>query len=269
MSNLKNNFTSKLTSVTCIEKKGKFVYTGSFEDGTSGIIRTSTRQYASVTQIRLNQWFEKDSNGVYQQLPRTDFLFSSKRTPALGKNEQHRVIATVQINTGASAPAPVAPERVVTDKVAPIAFPDANGTLVSVELVQTNRQSWDVKMNGGYYPYNAFTPEQALAVAEDSIKRSVFLTNPAALEPVLEQITGPVKPCPVSASQFISEYQAQQARASRKFYIGDKVIITAGEAVGYSMLISGISPEEYVAGFVPELNKVVRVNLADATIISR
>lgn len=111
MSNLKNNFTSKLTAVVLTEKKGKFVYTGSFEDGTSDIIRTSTRAYVSVTQIRLSHWHEKDENGEYQKVDRTDFLFSGKPTPSLGKNEQHRVITTVQVKTGASAPSP-APEPV-------------------------------------------------------------------------------------------------------------------------------------------------------------
>jgi hypothetical protein len=105
MSNLKNHFTSKLTTVLKTEKKGGFVYTASFEDGTSAVIRTSGRSYTSVTQISLGSWRERDENGVYHiVLNRTDFLFSAKPTPSLGKNEQHRVVATVQINAGASAP---------------------------------------------------------------------------------------------------------------------------------------------------------------------
>ena len=106
MSNLKKHFTSKLTSVIVTEKKGGYVYTGSFADGSSAVIRTSRRQYASVTQIRLDSWQERDADGVYHKVDRTDFLFSAKPSPSLGKNEQHRVVATVQVNTGASAPVP-------------------------------------------------------------------------------------------------------------------------------------------------------------------
>ena len=94
MSNLKNNFASKLTSVSMIEKGKKYVYTGTFEDGTSAVIRTSGRKYVSVTQI-----------SCHYKEARTDFLFSAKPTPSLGKNEQNRVIATVQVT--APAPEPV------------------------------------------------------------------------------------------------------------------------------------------------------------------
>lgn len=93
MSNLKNNFTSKLTSVVKTSAKRGFVYTASFEDGTTGVIRTSGREYVSVTQI--STWYDDG---------RTDFLFSSKPTAALGKNEQGRVMAVVQVTSPAPKP---------------------------------------------------------------------------------------------------------------------------------------------------------------------
>ena len=99
MSNLKNNFTAKLVSVTATAKNGRYIYTAAFEDGTSSVIRTSNRAYLSVTQIR-----------CHHKVDRTDFLFSAKPTPSLGKNELHRVIATVIVNAGTPAPCTV-PEQ--------------------------------------------------------------------------------------------------------------------------------------------------------------
>ena len=104
MSNLKDNFTSKLASVTVTEKKGSYIYTATFENGEHAVIRTSGRKYVSVTQIRTNNHYAKDETGTWNKVDRTDFLFSAKLTPALGKNELHRVVATVLVNTGASAP---------------------------------------------------------------------------------------------------------------------------------------------------------------------
>jgi hypothetical protein len=106
MSNLKNHFTSKLISVTATQAKdGRHVYTAAFEDGTETVIRTSNRAYASVTQIRLDHWHERDAQGEYHPVDRTDFLFSSKAVPALNKYQQKRLVATVTVNPGASAPA--------------------------------------------------------------------------------------------------------------------------------------------------------------------
>lgn len=108
MSNLKNHFTSKLVSVTQVATKGtkgRYVYLATFEDGTSSVIRTSNRAYLSVTQIRCDNHYVRDEAGDYHKADRTDFLFSAKPTPSLGKNELHRVIATVIVNAGAPAPA--------------------------------------------------------------------------------------------------------------------------------------------------------------------
>jgi len=104
MSNLKNHFSSKLVSVTQIATKGRYVYSATFEDGSQAVIRTSNRAYLSVTQIRCDHHFVRDEAGDYHKVERTDFLFSSKAVPALGKAEQHRVVATVTINEGAPAP---------------------------------------------------------------------------------------------------------------------------------------------------------------------
>ena len=105
MSNLKNNFTSKLTSVVKTSSKKGFVYTASFEDGTQAVIRTSNREYVSVTQISCNNHFALDpASGKYAPVNRTDFLFSSKPTAALGKNEQDRVMACVQVTSPAPKP---------------------------------------------------------------------------------------------------------------------------------------------------------------------
>jgi hypothetical protein len=106
MSNLKEHFTSKLVSVTAIKAKdGRYIYLATFDNGGSHVIRTSNRAYASVTQIRLDHWHERDAQGEYHKVDRTDFLFSSKAVPALNKYQQHRVVATVTVNQGASAPA--------------------------------------------------------------------------------------------------------------------------------------------------------------------
>lgn len=99
MSNLKNNFASKLTSVVKTAKKAHFVYTASFADGrVPAVIRTSNRDYVSVTQITCGD-------------NRTDFLFSSKPTASLSKAEQYRVVAVVQVQN------PPAPQPVVANKV--------------------------------------------------------------------------------------------------------------------------------------------------------
>ena len=112
MSNLKNNFTSKLTSVVKTAKKAHFVYTASFADGTQAVIRTSNREYVSVTQIRCNNHFALDrDSGTYSTVNRSDFLFSAKPTASLGKAEQDRVMACVQVVN------PPAPKPVVADKV--------------------------------------------------------------------------------------------------------------------------------------------------------
>lgn len=111
MSNLKNHFTSKLTSVIVTEKKGAYVYTASFQDGTTAVIRTSSRKYVSVTQISCDNHFVRDEAGNYSKADRTDFLFSAKPTASLGKSELHRVLATVQVTTGAPVP-PVAPKTI-------------------------------------------------------------------------------------------------------------------------------------------------------------
>jgi hypothetical protein len=105
MSNLKNHFTSKLVSVTQVATKGRYVYLATFDNGASSVIRTSNRAYLSVTQIRCDNHFVRDENGEYHKVDRTDFLFSAKDVPALGKAEQHRVVATVKVNAGAPAPA--------------------------------------------------------------------------------------------------------------------------------------------------------------------
>jgi hypothetical protein len=103
MSNLKNNFSAKLVSVTRAATKGRYVYSATFDDGASSVIRTSNRAYLSVTQIRLDNWHERDANDEYHKVDRTDFLFSSKAVPALNKYQQHRVVATVQVNAEAPA----------------------------------------------------------------------------------------------------------------------------------------------------------------------
>jgi hypothetical protein len=103
MSNLKNNFDSKLTSVIKTNTKKGFVYTASFEDGTTGVIRTSKREYSSVTQIGCDNSWGKVTPGS-----RSDFLFSSKVHPSLGKNEAHREIVTIKIQL--PAPEPVVAE---------------------------------------------------------------------------------------------------------------------------------------------------------------
>ena len=107
MSNLKNHFTSKLVSVTQVATKGRYVYSATFEDGTSSVIRTSNRAYLSVTQIRCHHHLVRDEAGEYHKVDRTDFLFSAKPTPTLGKAELPRVVATVTVNQGASAPCTV------------------------------------------------------------------------------------------------------------------------------------------------------------------
>ena len=84
MSNLINNFPSKLTSIVRSAGKQGHVYTAHFEDGTQGVIRTSWRVYVSVTQI-----------GTLGE--RTDFLFSGKAQPALKSWEKERFITTVQV----------------------------------------------------------------------------------------------------------------------------------------------------------------------------
>ena len=85
MSNLINNFPAKLTAVIHkVAKNGSNVYTAHFEDGTHGVIRTSSRAYAAVSQI-----------GTLGE--RTDFVFASKAQPSLGKWQQARCIAIVQV----------------------------------------------------------------------------------------------------------------------------------------------------------------------------
>ena len=70
----------------------------------------------------------------------------------------------------------------------------------------------------------------------------------------------------LSASRFLSACRAADQKSQRKFYIGDKVIILAGEHVGKTMLICG-KTDEYIAGGID--GQTVRINNQDATIISR
>jgi hypothetical protein len=90
MSNLLTKFPSRLTQVIhTIAKNGTHIYTASFEDGSTHVIRTSGRVYASVSQCWY--WTREDGN--------TEFLFSSKLSPALKSGERNRHITTVRIYT--------------------------------------------------------------------------------------------------------------------------------------------------------------------------
>jgi len=88
MSNFKTLFPSKLTAVAhTVAKNGDHVYTASFEDGTTGVIRRGGRLYVSVAQCR-DPWNKAT----------TEFLFSSKPSPSLKSWEQARHIVTVPIS---------------------------------------------------------------------------------------------------------------------------------------------------------------------------
>jgi hypothetical protein len=107
MSNLKTQFTSKLVSVTSIQKSGgRYIYLATFDNGASSVIRTSNRAYASVTQLLCyHSDYDRAADKYTTTLgPDTDFLFSAKAYPSLGRNEAHRVVVTIKINPGASAP---------------------------------------------------------------------------------------------------------------------------------------------------------------------
>lgn len=111
MSNLQTIFNSKLTEVVHTTKKdGTNVYTASFEDGSNHVIRTSGRLYASVTQIKVARL---DRSNGYIPIASSEFLFSAKPTPSLGKSERSRVIATVQV-TNPPALQPVVEDTVIT-----------------------------------------------------------------------------------------------------------------------------------------------------------
>jgi hypothetical protein len=88
MSNLLTKFPSRLLQVThAVAKNGTHIYTAAFEDGSTHVIRTSGRVYASVAQC----WCYQRESG------NTEFLFSSKAQPSLRSFEQKRHIVTVQV----------------------------------------------------------------------------------------------------------------------------------------------------------------------------
>jgi len=86
MSNFKTLFPSKLTAVAhTVAKNGDHVYTASFEDGTTGVIRRGGRLYVSVAQLR---YYEAT----------TEFVFSAKPSPPLNDYQRERHIVTVPIS---------------------------------------------------------------------------------------------------------------------------------------------------------------------------
>src|SRR5258708_7537987 len=81
-----NNKTPKLTRVHVhLEKNGKTVYTGRFEDGTMRVIRRSFRSYVSVAQLE-----------SYSRI-KGEFIFSSKPSVSLGKAQRPRLICEIKI----------------------------------------------------------------------------------------------------------------------------------------------------------------------------
>lgn len=85
----------KLISATCTEKDGKFIYTGTFEDGSSKVLRTSEKacSYVSVAHV-IRDWVP------FQHIPaRTteDFVFGGKAKPTVHKFQRKWVAAIVQI----------------------------------------------------------------------------------------------------------------------------------------------------------------------------
>jgi len=90
MSNLKSDFPVRLSGMShTTAKNGDHVYTASFEDGTSAVVRRGGRTYVSVAQV-----------GTLGK--RTDFIFSAKAVPSISRYQQDTHIVTVPISEALS-----------------------------------------------------------------------------------------------------------------------------------------------------------------------
>jgi hypothetical protein len=85
----------KLTNVTCTEKNGKFIYTGTFADGSIKIIRSSAKRftYKSVAQVvRFHEPY-----GTNPARWSEDFVFGGTTMPTIHKFQRKWVSSIVQI----------------------------------------------------------------------------------------------------------------------------------------------------------------------------